>query len=106
MYLAEVCSAATVIPAAGNAGASAQLGAYQQPDPGFGDVCNATVIGSPEVLLTVNRPCLIPGYHARNESQSGDNVFGEPAVTGKAVNALDVPSHRNNPPFSEPDGTA
>jgi hypothetical protein len=87
-----------VIPPCGNAGASAQLGAHQQPYPGLGEACKATVTCSPEVLLIWNRPSLMPGYHSRNESQSGETVFGETALTGWAVSPLEVPSHRSRPP--------
>ncbi len=99
MYLAEVSPAATVIPVVGNAGASAQLGAYQQPDAESDAACNVTVIGSPDVLLTCKRPCLIPGYHLRNASQSAVTVFGDPAVTGSAARLADVPSQRSNAPY-------
>ncbi len=49
----------------GNAGASAQLGAYQQPDGESAPVANETVTGTSEVLWIWNRPSLIPGNQLR-----------------------------------------
>ncbi len=86
-------------PADGNAGASAQLGAYQHPDDESDPVCNVTSIGSPDVFVTCKRPCLIPGYHCRNASHVGATVGDEPEVTGNAVRLEAVPSHRSRPPI-------
>jgi len=86
----------------GNAEASAQLGAYQQPFPARGEAFSVTVIGSAEVLVIWNRPSLMPGYHLRNVTQSGVIVIGEPAITGKAVNPVEVPSQRSNAPVPVP----
>ena len=60
------------------------------------------MIGSADVLLTWNRPSLMPGYHLRNVSQSGVIVFGEPAITGNAVNPVELPSQRSNAPVPVP----
>ena len=44
----------------------------------------------------------MPGYHVRKVVQSGVIVFGEPAITGNAVNPVEVPSQRSNPPVPVP----
>ena len=89
-------------PRRGNAGASAQLGANQQPDAASGLACNVTAIGSPSSCSsTCKRPCLIPGYHLRNESQSAVTVGVEPARHGQRRTAhpeLSVPPQQSSIP--------